>query len=276
MAQNAAAPDRRSHEHDSPRRRGRLRALRVLRLVDLEADMVRTGGILGLLAAALMVFATCDSGVGPEGGEVVVDTFPVLSASETAQLLAASGTAERGVKSLLRNLGIGVYDTAAIQLSPGSATGPDDFWVYDLVIPTLAVMATAPERTFADFHGDLVEVGLALDPARLLAVYRDTYAAHSDGFLSRLFAALGVDWTAAPAALQLSPLEEWLLYLDGFVPPNPQPGTAATAADGPGAADVAADAGAAVPCRGFDTGLTAGWGRVHGTRPRRRTRRGTH
>ncbi|MCH7670439.1 MAG: hypothetical protein IIC71_14750 [Acidobacteria bacterium] len=140
-----------------------------------------------------------------------------LSPAETAAALTDAATAESGVWSVLANLGIGVYTGSGQRVLGGSETSEDDFWLYDFEVPALVRMATAPPRPFAITHSRVDELGFDGTIDDLLRFYHDTYAAVPEAYLVQLFEAAGIVFEGD---LELTPLEEWLVMLDTFVPPN--------------------------------------------------------
>ena len=93
----------------------------------------------------------------------------------------------------------------------------------------------------------------------LTRVYRDTYALNADKFLAQLFSAMDVHFREG---IELTPLQEWLLMLDTFVPTNgsmaAKGGCLFSFVPGRGAFSVSAQGG---PC-GFISGgqVQANWG----------------
>ncbi|MFN2273303.1 MAG: hypothetical protein ACK2TX_00505, partial [Anaerolineales bacterium] len=141
-----------------------------------------------------------------------------LSIDETAAALNSPERAEDGVWSLLAQLGIGVYTADGHQIMPGSETSEADFWLYDFELPALAEMAQGAPVPFERYASLLTAAGVQGAPSSLIANYREVYARHPDHPLVELFAAMGLDFEPG---LQLTPLQEWLLLLDTFIPPNP-------------------------------------------------------
>jgi hypothetical protein len=125
---------------------------------------------------------------------------------------------EEGVWFLLRGLGIGVYTGDGQQVLAGSETGPQDFWIYDFEVPLLVRLAQEPSRPFSEFLPLLTEFGWKSGLEQTLIQYKEGYAANPNAYLGHLFAATGLIFEGDP---QITPLQEWLLLLDTFIPPNP-------------------------------------------------------
>jgi len=141
----------------------------------------------------------------------------VMSAAETAQALTDPLQAEAGVWSLLSNLGIGVYTGAGDQVMPGSERGEASFWLYDFEVPALASMAQGDPMPFEHYAAQLEALGYEGGPEALLTSYHDIYTRHPDHPLVQLLTAMAVDFEPGTS---LTPLQEWLLLVDTFVPPN--------------------------------------------------------
>jgi hypothetical protein len=125
---------------------------------------------------------------------------------------------EEGVWFLLRGLGIGVYTGEGIQVLAGSETSPKDFWLYDFEVPLLVRLAQEPSKPFSEFQPQLNNLGLKPSQEENLKLYKDVYDANSSAYLARLFASMGLLFEGDP---QITPLQEWLLLLDTFIPANP-------------------------------------------------------
>ncbi len=151
-----------------------------------------------------------------------------LSPADTARALSDPATAEAGVWSVLANLGIGVYTGRGERVLGGSETSEDDFWLYDFEVPALVRMATSPAMPFAVTYARVSEVGFDGSQDDLLSFYRETYAAVPDAYLMQLFDAADIGFESD---LELTQLEEWLLLLDTFVPPNGAAASEAAGAD---------------------------------------------
>ncbi len=160
---------------------------------------------------------------GDESTTQGTKTAPANLLSDTNEIvtaLADSSTANLGVWSLLNQLGVGVYTASGEHVMDGSETGEDDFWLYDFEVPLLVRMATETPYPFTDYYTMLAAWGLPSDldsQEALLALYKDTYDANSGDFLPSLLSAMGLDFTGDPS---ITPLQEWLLILDTFIPPN--------------------------------------------------------
>jgi hypothetical protein len=141
---------------------------------------------------------------------------------EAAAALQDTNRVEEGVWFLLRGLGIGVYTGDGEQVLAGSETGPQDFWLYDFEVPLMFRMAQEPSRPFSEFLPVLTELGWKSGLEQTLQQYKEGYAANPDAYLVHLFAATGLLFEGDP---QITPLQEWLLLLDTFIPPNPTANT---------------------------------------------------
>ncbi|MGB2895768.1 MAG: hypothetical protein WBB65_06340 [Anaerolineales bacterium] len=140
-----------------------------------------------------------------------------LSPLETADAIADPEKAGIGVWSLVANLGIGVYTGDGEQIFAGSELSEQDFWLYDFELPLLAHLAQGDPRPFSLTTSRLIAVGFKGATTDLIRVYRDAYALNNDKFLVQLFGAMDVKFREG---LELTPLQEWLLMLDTFVPAN--------------------------------------------------------
>jgi len=139
---------------------------------------------------------------------------------EIAAALAGSSKVNLGVWSLLSRLGVGVYTASGEHVMDGSETNEQDFWLYDFEVPLLVRMALKTPYPFTSYYYMLSAWGLPADldsKEALLALYRDTYSAYPDDFLPMLFSYMGLDFTDGSS---ITPLQEWLLILDTFIPPN--------------------------------------------------------
>ena len=137
--------------------------------------------------------------------------------AEIVKALSNENTAEDGVWSLLNTLGIGVYTGTGEQIMAGTENSEDDFWLYDFEIPLLAKMALKDPHPFSEYHSILSSLGVKKSSEELLKAYHDVYAENPDAFLVQLFEEMGLEFENNP---EITPLQEWLLTLDTFVPPN--------------------------------------------------------
>ncbi|HET7010418.1 MAG TPA: hypothetical protein VFI11_06555 [Anaerolineales bacterium] len=124
---------------------------------------------------------------------------------------------EEGVWFLLRGLGIGVYTGDGQQILPGSETGPTDFWIYDFEFPLIVRLAVAESSPFSEFQKQLDGLGWSSSQDETLTLYKGVYDGNSTAYLPRLHAAMGLRFEGDP---EVTPLQEWLLLLDTFLPPN--------------------------------------------------------
>ncbi len=184
-----------------------------------------------------------------------------LSPIETADAITDPEKVGIGVWSLLANLGIGVYTGDGEQILAGSELSEHDFWLYDFELPLLAHMAQVDPRPFSLTTLRLAAVGFKGTTVDLIRVYRDTYALNADKFLVQLFSAMDVNFREG---IELTPLQEWLLMLDTFVPANgsmaAKGGYMLSVVPGRGAFSVSAQGD---PC-GFISGgqVHANWGTI--------------
>lgn len=188
---------------------------RAIKFVKLPANIEKNRNISVLLLAVIL------AGCLPGGSSTPI-TNPSLSmeaasAEETAAWLENPDEVERGVWSLLENLGIGVYTQEAEQILAGSERNADDFFLFDFEVSLLVSHGQKGDRPFSDFHQMLVPYGLTMSQEELQTFYRTTYEAHSDEWLAQLFLSMGLDFEGD---IRLTPMQEWLLFLDTFVPPN--------------------------------------------------------
>jgi hypothetical protein len=161
---------------------------------------------------------TLSDGSEPGGSfQLTVPTSLEASPEVAAAALVDPDLVEEGVWFLLRGLGIGVYTGDGEQVLAGSETGPNDFWIYNFEFPLMVRLAMEPSRPFSEFHPQLHDAGLESSQEETLKLYKDVYEASSSAYLARLFVAMGLDFEGDP---EITPLQEWLLLLDTFLPPN--------------------------------------------------------
>jgi hypothetical protein len=171
-----------------------------------------------LLILLLVYLTSCSLPFG--GGGVPRSRDPEaakLNAAETVAALRDPERAEEGVWSLLAHLGIGVYSGDGTPVMRGSETGEGDFWLYDFEVGLLAYMASQPAEPYAAYHALIADLGYPGTEAELLGLYREAYARHQDHIFVQLLNEMGMDFSSDQT---LTPLQEWLLLLDTFVPPN--------------------------------------------------------
>ncbi len=172
-------------------------------------------GCRGLVLVGLVAGLTACGGGGGGGDGASPGVSPEVQ--RTADALAQPDTAEQGVWRMLELLGIGVYTPEGEQRLAGSERGEDDFWLYDFEVPILASMAGQTPEPFDVLYGVVKENGFGGAAEDLRAAYQAAYDAHPDHPLVELLRATGADFTTQP---RLTPLQQWLLLLDTFVPPN--------------------------------------------------------
>lgn len=186
----------------------------------LPGDMRGCGaGRLGLLlVGVLLLCSACGSAAAatPSGPETPPPGAASMTVQQTA-LALAKGNDDAGAWSLLEHLHMGVYTTRGQRILAGSETGPHDVFLYDFAVPALTRMARQPSRPFSAVVTGWSRMGIKRSAPELLSAYRAAYAAHPDAFLVQLLGALGAHLDGDP---QLTPLAQWLLFLDAFLPPN--------------------------------------------------------
>ncbi len=196
---------------------------RAAKFIKLTANIEKNRNISVLLLAVIL------AGCLPGGSSTPITNPPLsmeaASAEETAAWLENPDEVERGVWSLLENLGIGVYTQEAEQILAGSERNADDFFLFDFEVSLLVSHGQKGDRPFSDFHQMLVPYGLTMSQEELQTFYRTTYEAHSDEWLAQLFLSMGLDFEGD---IRLTPMQEWLLFLDTFVPPNGKETSAST------------------------------------------------
>lgn len=187
-----------------------------------------------------------------------------LDAAATAKALSDPERAELGVWSLVANLGIGVYTGEGKQVLAGSETGPDDFWLYDFEIPILVQMATKLKQPFSETHSFIAGLGYDGTEGELLRLYRDVYAEFADSFLVSFFSESGLSFEGEP---ELTPLQQWLLLVDTFVPPNGGGvDTLDTSVEGEEDASSSAESNQRLLCGTIQGGMVQPrWGLIEGT-----------
>jgi len=237
--------------------------------------LARPGPVLGIFLAtvALSFSAGCSESstdpadpdpTGPADPDPTGPADPSnpwqLTVEETAEALGDPDRAEDGVRSILANLGVGVYSANATQIFAGSETSAQDLWLYDFEIPALARGAIEESVPFTRFAAAVASAGASVGAETLLAHYRNAYSAQPGAFLVALLDETGLTLEGSPQTVHLTPLQEWLLFLDAFVPPP-------VASGGVGPVTAPVDGGSFIlpaqtdGCSGFQgAGLTPGWG----------------
>lgn len=186
----------------------------------------------------------------PDGSlHLTVPASLEASPEATAAALADPNRVEAGVWFLLRGLGIGVYTGDGKQVLAGSETSSKDFWLYDFEIPLLVRLAAEPSRPFSEFQQQLHDLGLKSGQDETLKQYKDIYDANSSAYLPGLFAAMNLHFDGDP---EITPLQEWLLLLDTFLPPNP---SATTLQAGPSSVSLAGTGMLALSRQGMGSAL---------------------
>ncbi len=165
----------------------------------------------------ISLLAGCVPGGSASSSIKPPSSIEAASAEQTAAWLENPDDVERGVWSLLKNLGIGVYTQEGEQILAGSERSAEDLFLFDFEVTLLISRGQQGERPFSDFYQMLVPYGLNMSQEELETFYRTTYQAHSDEWLAQLFQSLDLDFEGD---IRLTPLQEWLLFLDTFVPPT--------------------------------------------------------
>lgn len=171
--------------------------------------------LLSILLISLL--AGCMPGDSSNPSLASPNSIEAASAEQTAVWLATQADVERGVWSLLKNLGIGVYTQEGEQILAGSERSAEDLFLFDFEVSLLVSRGQQGRRPFSDFHQMLVPYGLTLSEDELKDFYQSTYQAHEDEWIAQLFQSMDLDFEGD---VHLSPLQEWLLFLDTFVPPT--------------------------------------------------------
>lgn len=162
---------------------------------------------------------TGDNGNVSTTAQVSLTPPPVLL-SDPAQIAAALSkpeTVNLGVWSLIEQLGLGVYTASGSLVLDGYETSDSDFWLYDFEVPLLAKMALDKKILFSEYHAKLSVYDLNLTAAELLSSYRSVYEepVNANAFLARVQKEMGLTFEGDPL---ITPLQEFLLLLDRFVP----------------------------------------------------------
>ncbi len=235
------------------------------------AQPATTGGPTATSAASPSI-AVASSFPGSQGGPGVTASPPPgiarLSVAETAADLLDPRRVDIGVWAMIDHLGLGVYRADGTQVLPGSETGSGSVWLYDFQVAVLARMASAPALPFSTYTSYLAANGAKTDAPALLRAYADAYRASPKGYVPELVSDLGLAYAGDP---QISPLVEWLLFLDTFVPRNSA--SAAAAGDAPvpsgdpiavpAAAHAQAARGQTSVCMISGDGEPSAWGAAH-------------
>jgi hypothetical protein len=127
---------------------------------------------------------------------------------------------EQAAVSLCKYLGIGIYKSDGTLILAGSESRRGDFFLYEDEVRALPAMAKgnflAPDTTFQDFHDSLVHFGLELSTQDLYDRYQTAYRTNSNTpFGDLVYRAFPYD-----VSQPMTRFDAWLLFLDGFVPPN--------------------------------------------------------
>jgi hypothetical protein len=131
----------------------------------------------------------------------------------------------QAVVSLLHVLGIGLYGSDGTPVRAGTELGNTDLFVYEEEARGMVQMLRDGldfERwtSFRDFHAALEGLGFQGTAQQLARAYADAYDADPDAPMSELISSFG----GVDIDVPISPLQRWLMFLDGFVKPNPEAG----------------------------------------------------
>lgn len=145
----------------------------------------------------------------------------IESVDEIVEAIFDGGDAAQAVVSMLRALGIGVYNVDGTPIRRGTEASDADLYLFEPEVRGLIAMLEAQAdgetwMSFRDFHADLQEFGLQATPAELLQVYLDTYAERPDTPMTRFVQAQAF----LDVEAQIPPLGVWLLFVDGMIPPH--------------------------------------------------------
>jgi hypothetical protein len=138
-----------------------------------------------------------------------------------ADAMATPGREEQAIVSMLRALNVGLYSDDGTPIRPGTETTGDDLVMTETEAHGLAEMLRLGNHgegfiSFRDFTAELADFGVDTTPDDLLTTYLDVYAQYPDSPMTIFVqnqAFLDVD-------ADISPLGEWLLFVDGLVPPH--------------------------------------------------------
>ena len=172
-----------------------------------------------ILSSILLVslLASCMPGGSASSSIEPPSSIEAASPEQTAAWLENPDDVKRGVWSLLKNLGIGVYTQEGEQILAGSERSAEDLFLFDFEVSLLISRGQQSSKPFSDYYQMLVPYGLTLTEEELKDFYQGTYQAHADEWLAQLFQSMDLDFEGD---VHLSPLQEWLLFLDTFVPPT--------------------------------------------------------
>jgi hypothetical protein len=123
-------------------------------------------------------------------------------------------------------LGIGTYHDDGTPITPGAETSDADFFLSEsevrgLIALQIAGLTQDSWIPFSDFRDGLVALGFDISEDDLADAYHEAYAEIPDSPIAQLVPYIGVE---AP----LPPFGAWLLFVDGFVPPNQSTGLIAS------------------------------------------------
>lgn len=148
-------------------------------------------------------------------------TPTLATADDIVAAMSDPDQAPQVVVSMLQLMGVGLYQPDGTPIRRGTATKATDFYAFEPEARGLVAMLRSrndpnDQLSFRDFHAALAKFGFTGSAEQLATAYQDAYAADPTAFVSEMVNALGgiaVDGT-------ISSFEEWLLLVDGFVPPN--------------------------------------------------------
>lgn len=172
-----------------------------------------------------------DDGPPDDGPEITAEALnpprvplPEPTLDDVDQIVGAMsspGMEEQAIVSMLRTLGIGLYHADGTPIRRGTEQSDDDFYMYEEEAYGLAAMLRAQSNgeewiSFREFHEELVDFGLEATPEQLLDAYVGAYAQFPDAPMTQFVQAQAF----LDVEAQMPPLGEWLLFVDGMIPPH--------------------------------------------------------
>lgn len=184
--------------------------------------------------------------IGTPGPTVPPPPLPEAELTDPNDITSYLGTPGTGIQatvSMLRYLGIGIYRADGSPVAEGTEAGPHDLFLYEDEVRELAEMGQfdqeEDEIPFSDFHESLTHFGVTMTEAELVDHYESAYAGNPDAPISQMIDGLG----GVSVDFPISRLMAWLLFVDGFVPPNGSTGSRRPSSAGGSAGAGAGQAG---------------------------------